>query len=125
MLSSLLPNSIVSKLIVSPWIKRRMIFASQYTSPSQSQSLDLHNINNNWAQAIFDFQMDDAARFNFLFANEGNIKRIWQFIYLCFADNELFCKRRISVELMGISAILDSLTERTSRKFTNCSNYVA
>ena len=32
--------------------------------------------------------MDDEARFNFLFANEGNIKRIWQFIYLSFVDNE-------------------------------------
>ena len=42
----------------------------------------------NLAQAIFDYKMDDADWFGFLFANEGNIKRIWQFIYLSFVDNE-------------------------------------
>ena len=42
----------------------------------------------NLAQAIFDYKMDDADWVGFLFANEGNIKRIWKFIYLSFMDNE-------------------------------------
>ena len=41
------------------------------------------------ARAVFDFSMDDKARFELLFETEGNLKLIWHFIFLSFMDQEL------------------------------------
>ena len=40
------------------------------------------------AKAVFDFSMDDKKRFEFLFETEGNLKLMWQFIFLSFMDQE-------------------------------------
>ena len=41
------------------------------------------------ARAVFDFSMDDKVRYNLLFETEGNLKLMWQFIFLSFMDQEL------------------------------------
>ena len=43
----------------------------------------------NLARAVFDFSLDDKKRFEFLFETEGNLKQIWQFMFLSFMDQEL------------------------------------
>ena len=43
----------------------------------------------NLARAVFDFSMDDQKRFEFLFETEGNLKQMWQFMFLSFMDQEL------------------------------------
>ena len=40
------------------------------------------------AKAVFDFSPDDKKRFEFLFETEGNLKLMWQFIFLSFMDQE-------------------------------------
>jgi hypothetical protein len=41
------------------------------------------------ARSVFDFSMDDKDRFNFLFERKGNLKLLWQFIYLSYMDQDL------------------------------------
>jgi len=41
------------------------------------------------AKAVFDFSMDDKVRYKLLFETEGNLKLMWQFIFLSFMDQEL------------------------------------
>ena len=41
------------------------------------------------AKLLFNFSMDDNKRFKLLFDTEGNLKLIWQFIYLSFFDQDL------------------------------------
>ena len=43
----------------------------------------------NMAKAVFDFSMTDSDRFKFLFEMGRNLKRMWQFIYLSFFEQEL------------------------------------
>ena len=43
----------------------------------------------NLARAVFDFSLDDKKYFLFLFETEGNLKLLWQFVYLSFIDQEL------------------------------------
>ena len=43
----------------------------------------------NIARAVFDFSLDDKKHFEFLFETEGNLKLLWQFVYLSFIDQEL------------------------------------
>ena len=51
-----------------------------FREDSQMQSL---------AKSVFDFNMNDEDRFKLLFETEGNLKLIWQFIYLSFFDQDL------------------------------------
>ena len=51
-----------------------------FREDSQMQSL---------AKSVFDFSMNDEDRFKLLFETEGNLKLIWQFIYLSFFDQDL------------------------------------
>ena len=51
-----------------------------FRKDSQMQSL---------AKSVFDFSMNDEDRFKLLFETEGNLKLIWQFIYLSFFDQDL------------------------------------
>ena len=41
------------------------------------------------AKIVFEFNLDDATRLENLFGPEGNIKKMWLFIYLSFYDQEL------------------------------------
>ena len=58
----------------------RLSKLKMYREDSQMQSL---------AQSVFDFSMNDEDRFKLLFEMEGNLKLIWQFIYLSFFDQDL------------------------------------
>ena len=40
-------------------------------------------------RSVFDFKMFDSDRFKFLFETGRNLKRLWEFIYLSFLDQEL------------------------------------
>ena len=40
------------------------------------------------AKTAFDFNLDDATHLENLFGPEGNIKKVWLFIYLSFYDQE-------------------------------------
>ena len=51
-----------------------------FREDSQMQSL---------AKSVFDFSMDDNERFKLLFDTEGNLKLIWQFVYLSFFDQDI------------------------------------
>ena len=58
----------------------RLSKLKMYRENSQMQSL---------AKSVFDFSMNDEDRFKLLFETEGNLKLIWQFIYLSFFDQDL------------------------------------
>ena len=58
----------------------RMARLKAYREDSTMQSL---------ARAVFDFSLDDKKRFEFLFETEGNLKLMWQFVFLSFMDQEL------------------------------------
>ena len=58
----------------------RMARLKAYREDSTMQSL---------ARAVFDFSLDDKKHFEFLFETEGNLKLMWQFVFLSFMDQEL------------------------------------
>ena len=58
----------------------RLSKLKMYRENSQMQSL---------AKSVFDFSMNEEDRFKLLFETQGNLKLIWQFIYLSFFDQDL------------------------------------
>ena len=71
------------------------LFHNKFTKKSEGerfQSLKIYREDNNMqlmAKAVFDFSMEDNDRFKLLFETGSNLKRMWQFIYLSFMDQDL------------------------------------
>ena len=63
-------------------------FHNKFTKKSEDerfQSFKIYREDNTkqiMAKAVFDYSMEDNDRFKLFFETGGNLKRIWQFIYL-------------------------------------------
>ena len=70
-------------------------FHNKFTKKSEGERFQLLKIfreDSNMqlmAKAVFDFSMEDNDRFKLLFETGSNLKRMWQFIFLSFMDQEL------------------------------------
>ena len=70
-------------------------FHNKFTKKSEGERFQLLKIfreNSNMqlmAKAVFDFSMEDNDRFKLLFETGSNLKRMCQFIYLSFMDQDL------------------------------------